>query len=500
MRFTRAAKVAAFPLTALILVALVACQGPAGPAGVTGAKGGTGVAGGPGGPGPQGPGGDPGDPGDPGVSALEAIAVGKTSVAAYVHNNLRGEIGTLPTTIDLISYFRGGKGTLKFALAKPTRTGYDPTFVVTLPKDSSTAVVAIAERLATDPAPMAEADDYRFALDDTTVVDTVALITAAATSQTAVVRITATDEDGFTAVKELAVLANRAPAIIDIDAGETWSIPSSVGTLDAADAMRDGKVPPGGMDARGAVEIAKWKCATFHSCVLTPTLGDPGITNTTGFEFTDDAYVLPDGTARKLMYSVASGHVDHTAYVKVTGGASLTLEGQKSTFDAATNVHKPVTVNIVATDGGNLVSAVRPLTVTVDGAPAVKPAAPTSAQVRMVTMSATAANGVEVFGFGVNTIFGDEDVTDLDTGGNAVTITALAFSAKTSNEFVATISNGSTPGGLKEYMIPDGMETDALEIHALSAGSVTITVTATDSRGQKTSHPITVTVLLPTGS
>ena len=31
MRITRAAKVAAFPLTALILVALVACQGPVGP-------------------------------------------------------------------------------------------------------------------------------------------------------------------------------------------------------------------------------------------------------------------------------------------------------------------------------------------------------------------------------------------------------------------------------------------------------------------------------------
>ena len=39
MRFTRAAKVAAFPLTALILVALVACQGPVGPAGGKGDPG-----------------------------------------------------------------------------------------------------------------------------------------------------------------------------------------------------------------------------------------------------------------------------------------------------------------------------------------------------------------------------------------------------------------------------------------------------------------------------
>jgi hypothetical protein len=42
MRITRAAKVAAFPLTALILVALVACQGPIGPAG---GKGDTGAPG-----------------------------------------------------------------------------------------------------------------------------------------------------------------------------------------------------------------------------------------------------------------------------------------------------------------------------------------------------------------------------------------------------------------------------------------------------------------------
>ena len=44
MRITRAAKVAAFPLTALILVALVACQGPAGPPGATG-QGRTGASG-----------------------------------------------------------------------------------------------------------------------------------------------------------------------------------------------------------------------------------------------------------------------------------------------------------------------------------------------------------------------------------------------------------------------------------------------------------------------
>ena len=54
MRITRAAKVAAFPLTALVLVALIACQGPAGPAGAAGAKGDTGASGSDGAPGPAG--------------------------------------------------------------------------------------------------------------------------------------------------------------------------------------------------------------------------------------------------------------------------------------------------------------------------------------------------------------------------------------------------------------------------------------------------------------
>ena len=66
MRFTRAAKVAAFPLTALILVALVACQGPAGPAGAAGGKGDPGSMGDPGLMG------NPGGPGPAGADALVA--------------------------------------------------------------------------------------------------------------------------------------------------------------------------------------------------------------------------------------------------------------------------------------------------------------------------------------------------------------------------------------------------------------------------------------------
>ena len=70
MRFTRAAKVAAFPLIVLALVALVACQGGPGTKGDKGDKGDTGTMG------------TPGTMGDRGTNALQA----RTGVAATLLN------------------------------------------------------------------------------------------------------------------------------------------------------------------------------------------------------------------------------------------------------------------------------------------------------------------------------------------------------------------------------------------------------------------------------
>ena len=120
MRFTRAAKVAAFPLTALILVALVACQGPAGPAGAAGGKGDPGTTGTPGTMG------TPGTTGTPGVDALQA----RTGVGTVFFNpdELVDEAGrpvdvasdtlvgdtTTELMIDLNEYFLGGIPPYKF--------------------------------------------------------------------------------------------------------------------------------------------------------------------------------------------------------------------------------------------------------------------------------------------------------------------------------------------------------------------------------------------------
>ena len=101
MRITRAAKVAAFPLTALILVALVACQGPVGPSGPSGPSRTV-----------SGPSWTPewsrlDTAGPSGVSSLEALngeGHANTVVADYVDNTAAGEIGAL-MPIDVSDYF-----------------------------------------------------------------------------------------------------------------------------------------------------------------------------------------------------------------------------------------------------------------------------------------------------------------------------------------------------------------------------------------------------------
>ena len=228
MRFTRAAKVAAFPLTALILVALVACQGPAGLDGAAGAKGDQGAS---------------GSPGSSGISALEAIGGAghrTTVVAAYISNTDRGEIGPLHT-IDLTKYFRGGKAQVTFTVGAPPAGS---TFTVSIAKGSTVATVKLRDKAAK----VADPTDYMlpgFADAEATVfqASTVTYFT-----------VTATDADKFTATKTLAVLANRKP-VVPADADETeWTLPDPpadstaaatdefypIGTQNEPDTRRDG--------------------------------------------------------------------------------------------------------------------------------------------------------------------------------------------------------------------------------------------------------------------
>ena len=109
MRFTRAAKVAAFPLTALILVALVACQGPAGPAGAAGGKGDQGSMG------DQGLMGNPGGPGPAGADAL--VATSATGPTIFISDGKAVNGDATPgaaQTVDLVGLFAGGVGEVTY--------------------------------------------------------------------------------------------------------------------------------------------------------------------------------------------------------------------------------------------------------------------------------------------------------------------------------------------------------------------------------------------------
>ena len=109
MRITRAAKVAAFPLTALILVALIACQGPAGPVGADG---------------PQGPTGNTGATGNQGPMGYSALVVKSATpdpiqVNDTVDADDAQQIGG-PVTLDVSDLFSGGSDMVTYSAALVT--------------------------------------------------------------------------------------------------------------------------------------------------------------------------------------------------------------------------------------------------------------------------------------------------------------------------------------------------------------------------------------------
>jgi hypothetical protein len=108
MRFTRAAKVAAFPLIVLALVALIACQGTVGPKGDKGDTGGAGTAGMDGDPGM-----DSTVPGPAGPAALAGL-----KVDAVMDNVDAGDDmdEAADMTVDLNDYFDGGAEPYTFSL------------------------------------------------------------------------------------------------------------------------------------------------------------------------------------------------------------------------------------------------------------------------------------------------------------------------------------------------------------------------------------------------
>ena len=309
MRFTRAAKVAAFPLTAVILVALVACQGPVGPAGpsVTGPTG-------PPGPSVTGP---TGPTGPTGIGVLQLV--NENPVYLLVNDDARGRIGALPDPVDVSTYFRGGKLPIKYELVKTSEA-----------TDMFTA--ALADGILTVTLKDATLDgNYEPANDETG-----SYVTVTATDDDKHSTDDGDDMDEPNERKDIHILRNKAPTV------PTGAEPLTdiVGTHAGED----------GMDAN---------CEVFNICEFTIPFN----------AFDDDLYSTDDGTpVDHFTFTAATSSGRVSASVS---GRKVTLTGIAPTYnDKTPSVNEPAIVTITAMDPGRL-PVMRDLMVTVDGPPRI---------------------------------------------------------------------------------------------------------------------------------
>ena len=143
------AKVAAFPLTALILVALIACQGPAGPAGADGGKGDTGAAGADGADGAQGPAGM--DAPHPLASVI--IDTQYFALPIEVDTAVSPPMNAPELTVDVSAGFTGGTAEGRtYKLGAVTNTARFPNFSFELEGSTLTLKVTDDTNVPTDAA------------------------------------------------------------------------------------------------------------------------------------------------------------------------------------------------------------------------------------------------------------------------------------------------------------------------------------------------------------
>ena len=336
MRITRAAKVAAFPLTALILVALVACQGPIGPKGATG----------PGGPdSPSGPSGPSGGTGPEGIGVLQLRADG-TDVRS-INDDVTNFIGPLPAPRSIVEYFRGGVGNVEFGLGTPATftlvpsNNNDPpmrvaatgsTFVPMVSKDGMLTITQrVADNLGKDAVPTEYTTGVSFA-------------------------IKATDADKKSLEKIVQLLRNRPPVASDDSGADLPAL--VVGTQAAADSARDDKNAAGVLGDLTEDDPDNARCAMFNACSVTPTNGIDRAA--IGMNFADDMDDLKfSGTSKSSAVSLSNDM------------KTVTVTGRTSTWNSKTDTHDSIVVRVRATDGGDLWIE-RNMEVMVDGAPTVK--------------------------------------------------------------------------------------------------------------------------------
>lgn len=375
MNIARAAKGAASLLMVFGLVALVACQaGPAGTPGTPGAKGDkgdTGAAGAPGSAALQ----AKGDPDERYVILINSTGTGTGNVPTV------GNIGNVEepaTSAAVKDLFVGGVAPYTYSIQTPATSGI---FTASL-KDN---VIVVGRRSGQT---IAEAS-YTTGTELT---------------------IRATDANGATADKDVAIRANRRPRV--------WPGPRlSVVVGTQSETYGTGATAKKAKNVATILNINDYGTNPYFSD--DPATGNMPLSEGYTFEVTK----VSRGTDDK---GKSAEHVQ----AEVTGGNDIKLTGLKSTWasdpsalDASlsdTAAHVPVSVEVTATDPGGL-KAKTTIAVTVDGAPRLGDNAPPATVVKKATGTA----GIIIRNL-------DDFYTDPEGATAAVSIVGVALSPTTS--------------------------------------------------------------------
>ena len=351
-----AAKVAAFPLTALILVALIACQGPAGPAGTAGDKGDAGT---------------PGTPGNPGADAepaLQAMAVDPVIFNPGADDADGNTTWATETTIpmDLSMYLVGGAAGDRSFDIETVRSRFSQ-LNVDLDEETGMLTVSVdAHSRATNPGDQ---------LGDDAVID-----------------VSATDADGNSTRVSVPVRLNAVPLVTGSGSA---AITLTIGTQDAA--------APGGDYYTGDNETGDAiVCAMLNACTIKLAATDANNQDMLIWDAysSDPATLVAMATDDGVMLKAQPDKIGIvTVYVWAIDEGGLPMLDPDATQDE--NAPGDETMYPAGTDNAG---SRRTITVTVDGAPYMGAES-------MSSIDLTVIGGTPVT---VGTVYNPEGVADTD--------------------------------------------------------------------------------------
>ena len=440
-------KVALFLMIVGLAVAVVACQGAVGPQGPPGEDGTDGTDG------------TSGMDGVDGISPItKASGVTPDPILLNVRSTTDQTISTSTVaTVDTTVYFSGGQEPILYEIVEAVTDGTSGDFfTATIDKDSGVLTVKAKSGGTLDAN-----NDY--AMGET-------------------VKVKATDANKVTPVADgaddpviLTIRANKAPTVVP-----NQMLPVTIGTQAAADATRDGVDDADGEALTGA-DIPNPICAMFASCVFTINTGTGAmIVPTAMFTLLDvedgtaasEVTVFTDNDVRGSTLSV----VEYDAkYVTASAtGTTFTIGGVKSTFIADTDgtvgpeAHTATVVRLRATDANELWVEFN-VNVSVDGAPTLSTTHQFNAAYSIKTNQAMTSIIPNVARF----------FTDVES---TVSAAFPTYKVTSSNRAVAEVG-----------MEPVDSDGD-LVLGSYAEGTTTITITATDARGQSVSDSFVLNV------